>query len=70
MSKSKIKVNIEVAIRARPLNNFECRDGEDNAWEIKQGESKKSKTQSAELCDKVIQLKNTFRFGFNRLNDG
>jgi hypothetical protein len=36
MSKSKFKVNIEVAVRARPLNNFECRDGEGNAWETKE----------------------------------
>jgi hypothetical protein len=38
MNKQKIKANIDVAVRVRPLNTFESRDGEESAWEIKQSE--------------------------------
>jgi len=31
----KIKDNIEVTVRARPLNIFETKLGEETAWEIK-----------------------------------
>lgn len=59
MNKQKIKANIEVAVRARPLNTFENRDGEETAWEIKHHSTKNDSND-------VIQLKNKYRFCFSR----
>lgn len=59
MNKQRIKANIEVAVRARPLNTFENRDGEETAWEIKHNAKKHD-------YNDVIQLKNKYRFGFSR----
>lgn len=67
MTKSTIKVNIEVAVRARPLNNFESRGGEDNAWEIKHDEGQGAKRRAPEAQERVIQLKNKHRFGLRRV---
>ena len=60
MSK-KIKNNIEVAVRTRPLNTFENRLGEESAWEI----NRFGETPMKQSCEKgtLIQLKNKFRFG-------
>ena len=66
MTKSTIKVNIEVAVRARPLNNFERRGGEDNAWEIKHDEGQQAKAKPPVAQERVIQLKNKHRFALRR----
>ena len=72
--------HIEVAVRARPLNNFETTNNAESAWEIRRGGmlSNRYKQRSlnrshdkrmAEMLlegqEKTIQLKNKYRFGFD-----
>ena len=72
--------HIEVAVRARPLNNFEMANNAEPAWEIRKGGvlSSRYKQRSlnrspdrrmAEMLsegqEKTIQLKNKYRFGFD-----
>ena len=65
-----------MAVRARPLNTFESRVGGESAWEIKQSDynsRRPAKSQDtnrdAKKLRKVIQLKNTFRFGLKEANE-
>ena len=72
--------NIEVAVRARPLNTFETNHLAEAAWEIRRGatQSNRCKQRSlnrtgelrlgevtAEAPERTIQLKNKYRFGFD-----
>lgn len=68
--------NIEVAVRARPLNLYEVDGGEESAWDInqafgstmrfhkqRQNSRDPDRDQQTDGLDKIIQLKNKYRFG-------
>ena len=72
--------NIEVAVRTRPLNNFETSNLAEAAWETRRGGMLSSRRKqrslnrtgdlrlgevAADVPEKTIQLKNKYRFGFN-----